>query len=53
MKTACNLLQEIIDKMCLNYCKYGEKIDSAGDDDAAVEKITEKHCENCPLNKII
>ncbi|MEE1048208.1 MAG: hypothetical protein U0M60_12395 [Clostridia bacterium] len=43
--TVTAILQEVIQKMCDEYCKYPEQY--KGEDE---DKLYEEKCDNCPLN---
>jgi hypothetical protein len=42
-KTVLNIIEEVCDEMCNNYCKY------IGLDD---QDELDEHCNECPLNKL-
>lgn len=43
-------LQDIVEIMCDQYCKYPQQyIDKYGDPDIANEIMLEERCSNCPL----
>lgn len=45
--TIFSQLQEIVDDMCKNYCRYQEEAEKAMDEDKESER-----CMNCPLMRI-
>lgn len=47
-KTISQLLEEVANEICNNYCKYMRENCS----DEEFDKILDKHCSNCPLNKL-
>lgn len=48
-----NLLIEIADKICDDYCKYPEICQGQEKDpDRAEDLLYETYCAKCPLNKI-
>lgn len=47
-ETVHNILVEVIDEMCDKYCKFPEQY--RGDDE---DELYEKHCDGCPLNRLI
>lgn len=48
--TILEQLREIVEDMCDNYCKYGEKLHH-GETDKEWEELAEI-CETCPLCRI-
>lgn len=44
-QTVTDILHEVIQKMCDEYCKYPEQY--TGEDE---DKLYEEKCDNCPLN---
>ena len=48
-KTISQMLSEIIDQMCNNYCKYPDLWDEEAE---GIELMDSEHCRNCPLNRI-
>lgn len=46
--TVSKILEEVIDSMCDKYCKYPEQYKDDNEDD-----LYAKHCDKCPLNKLI
>lgn len=43
-------VQEIVEDMCLNYCKYPEKWD---EEKEGVELAESDICKNCPLGRLV
>lgn len=53
-KSCYNLMCEVIEDICDNYCKWPEKYKGEiKDEDEAYDKLMAEKCENCPLNKLI
>lgn len=51
--TVTELLDEIVQAFCVDYCKYPDICESEKNDpDEAEQMLYEKYCENCPMNKI-
>ena len=48
--TILEQLREIVEDICDNYCKYGEKIQCSTSEEE-LYKFTEP-CDNCPLCRI-
>lgn len=44
-KSIMDMLTELSDEICNNYCKYQTMYDKSEDPDM----LYEKHCKNCPL----
>lgn len=52
--TVPQMMQEVVETMCGDYCKMPERYLSAiKDPDEAQETMIEEVCKNCPLNKLI
>jgi len=57
MKRVSEMLEDISNEICQNYCVYGleyEKLYEAGgeDLDAEYDKMLKEHCNDCPLMKL-
>lgn len=51
--TVMNLLIEVADEICENYCKYPAVCEAERKDpDEAEELLYDKYCANCPMNKL-
>jgi len=51
--TVMNLLIEVADAICEDYCKYPAVCEAERKDpDEAEDLLYEKYCANCPLNKL-
>lgn len=49
-KTVPEMIQEIADKICNDYCKYPDQVRSQVKDvDDAERVLTNRHCKDCPL----
>ena len=46
-KSVVNVIEEVMNEVCDKYCKFPEQYT-----DEDEEKLYEKHCNNCPLNKL-
>ena len=44
-KTVSAILEEVIQSMCDNHCKFPDMYSEADED-----KLYEEHCDKCPLN---
>lgn len=52
-RTIRDQLDDIVDKICDQYCKYPEIAKSeVKDAEAAYDHLYRKYCEECPLNRI-
>lgn len=49
-KTIAQQVQEIVEDMCRNYCKWPEKWDEEME---GCELSESSICENCPLNRLV
>ena len=49
-KSIVQQMQEIVEDMCHNYCKYPEIWD---EDREGVERCESDICRNCPLNRLV
>ena len=47
-KSVCDVLMEVVEEMCDKYCKFPDMY--TGNDE---DELYEKHCDNCPMNKLI
>ena len=47
-KSVHNILEEVIEEMCEKHCKFPEMYTGENEDE-----LYEKHCDGCPLNKLI
>ena len=45
-----NILEEVVDDICNNYCKWPEKWD---EEKEGKELSDSEICDNCPLNKLV
>ena len=55
-KTVTRMLQEIVDDICDNYCKYPPMMipENPGDDvDMLEDMMYEQYCAKCPLVRLI
>lgn len=53
MPTVSELMQEIVDDICDNYCKWWDYYcKSYKDVEDAEEHLLSDHCDNCPLNRL-
>jgi hypothetical protein len=53
-KTVPEMIQEIADKICNDYCKYPETVRSQVKDvDEAESVLMNRHCKDCPLLSLI
>ena len=53
-KAVPEMIQEIADKICNDYCKYPEIVRSQVKDiDEAERVLTNRHCKDCPLLSLI
>lgn len=48
-KTARDIIQDVIDKMCTKYCKYPDTFDEELE---GCELMDSEICKNCPLNDL-
>ena len=48
MESIAEILEDVKQKMCDNYCKYTEQFDAAGNEDLFESDI----CKNCPLGRL-
>lgn len=48
-KTVTQIIEEIKDNMCTNYCKYPMLWD---EEKEGMELCDSEHCQNCPLNRL-
>lgn len=46
--TATMIIHEVIEEMCLNYCKYPREWDEEKDGELCESEV----CSNCPLNRL-
>ena len=47
------LINELIEKICMEHCKFPEQYEQKYSDEKEAEEMLEKeHCENCILNKL-
>ena len=52
-KTVSEMIQEIADKICNDYCKYPETVRSQMKDiDLANDMLVKSYCDKCPLNRL-
>ena len=49
-KTIVQQIQEIVEDVCQNYCKWPEKWDDSMED---CELCESSICKNCPLNRLV
>jgi len=52
MKAIHEILEEVREDICDNYCKYEDVIKNVHMTDEEYDKWIEEHCEKCPLNKL-
>lgn len=50
-KTAVDHITDALGELCDNYCKYAEQMQGMTETEA--EKMIDKVCAGCPINKII
>ena len=51
--TVVEIIEEVIEKMCSDYCKFPEQYEKEyGDSDEGVDKMAEDRCGKCPLNRL-
>ncbi|MBQ0112389.1 MAG: hypothetical protein KBT03_04585 [Bacteroidales bacterium] len=46
--TIPDVLGQIVDLMCRDYCKYGQY-----ETDEELEKLMKEHCEECPMVRLM
>lgn len=52
-ETAVNIIQQVIEKVCDEYCRYNYEFNNKDDDSPeAEEELYKKHCDSCILNKL-
>lgn len=52
-KTVTEILDEIENEICRNYCKYPDIcMAEVKDPDMADDLLYDRYCENCPFNRI-
>ena len=44
-KSVTELIDEAVEEICFNYCKWPDKIENQAD-------LLDKYCKNCPLQKL-
>ena len=49
-KTIAQQMEQIVEDVCRNYCKWPEKWDDSMED---CELSESSICQNCPLNKLV
>ena len=49
-KSIVEILNEVVDDICNNYCKWPEKWD---EEKEGKELSDSEICDNCPLNKLV
>ena len=47
MDTVVNIIHEVIESICNEYCKFPEQYTEDNE-----ENLYSEHCEKCPLNKL-
>ena len=48
-----DILADVVDRMCTEYCKYPELVRSQVKDiGEADDKLIDDYCEHCPLNRL-
>ena len=53
-KTVPEMIQEIADKICNDYCKYPDQVRSLVKDiDDAENMLMATYCDGCPLQRLI
>lgn len=51
--TVVEIIVEVVEKMCSDYCKFPEQyVKEYGDSDEGLNKMFEDHCDKCPLNRL-
>ena len=53
MDTVINILQEVVDKMCDEYCKFPVEYQKKYKTEEVEEKLYCEKCNKCILNKLI
>ena len=52
--TVCMLLEQQLEKLCDDYCKWRDKYFSENKDpDIAQDKLCNEKCVDCPIGKIV
>lgn len=51
-KTVSKILEDVIEAICNEYCKFPEEYSSKYKDEEAEEKLYSERCDNCPLNRL-
>jgi hypothetical protein len=50
--TVVETIEEVIEKMCSDYCKYPEEYTKKYGGYEGTKKMIEDHCDKCPLNRL-
>lgn len=51
-KTVSDLIQEVADEMCFNYCKWPDIVESENADPDEAQIMLDMHCDKCPLGRL-
>lgn len=51
MRSVSETIDDVCEEICDNYCKYSDLF-KVLDSDAEYDKLLERYCDNCPLNKL-
>ena len=51
-KTITQMIEEVAEEICNNYCKWPEKASEEGRPDDWLTEDPESPCQNCPLNRL-
>jgi hypothetical protein len=49
MESVTQIIEEVAEKMCTNYCKWPDLWDEEAE---GMELCDSNHCKNCPLNRL-
>ncbi len=51
--TVVEIIEEVVEKMCSDYCKFPEEYTKKyGGGYEGTKKMMEDHCDKCPLNRL-
>lgn len=52
MRSVSETIDDVCEEICDNYCKYTDVIKNVHMTDAEYDDWLEKHCSNCPLDRL-
>lgn len=51
-KSVTDVLEEVKEDICDNYCKYVEEYGGINFTDEQLERLMAERCDTCPLNRL-